>query len=373
MSKKIALGMSGGVDSSVCAHLLTELGHQVTGVYLECWKAPGCRTDQDRTDALAVALDLKIPFQVLDFKTAYRERVVATFLEQYRNGLTPNPDILCNTEIKFGLFHEWALKHGFDAIATGHYAARSQMEDGSWRLHIPADSWKDQTYFLHQITQKQLATTHFPLEKYQKDRVRTLARTLRLPNADKKDSVGICFIGDINVHHFLEEHLGTNPGEVVNSAGEILGTHRGLWFYTIGQRGGFQLDAARVSRSSTGEKILKQNIPPFYVINKKTESNQLVVGFGAETAQQQFGVSHPHWIGHTPPTKPNSPISALVRIRHTGELLGCTLSSYSEILLTVKLDHSTRGIAEGQYAVFYTDQGVCLGGGVITLDPLVMQ
>ena len=203
--KSIALGMSGGVDSSLCAHLLTEQGYDVTGVYLECWKAPGCRSEQDRKDALKVALELDIPFQVLDFKQAYRDRVVEYFFEEYQAGRTPNPDVVCNREIKFGLFYDWAMEQGFDAVATGHYAALAANDAGTPQLVVPKDDYKDQTYFLWQLRPKQLRHSVFPLADLTKDEVRAAAEDRGIHVADKDDSVGICFIGDIDVHAFLEE------------------------------------------------------------------------------------------------------------------------------------------------------------------------
>ena len=399
---KIALGMSGGVDSSLCAHLLVEQGYDVTGVYLECWRAPGCRTDADRKDALDVALSLDIPFKVLDFKETYREKVVENFFAEYAAGRTPNPDVLCNKEIKFGLFYDWAMEQGFDFVATGHYADISALPDNSLTLTIPTDEHKDQTYFLYLLKQEQLSHILFPLAKFTKQAVREEARRRSLPVADKKDSVGICFIGDINVHEFLRERLGENPGEVVDTAGRVIGTHQGLWFYTIGQRHGFTLQAKTVIHLPDGSTLDRQNIPPFYVIAKNPTKNQLIVGFGAETLRDSFIIKNPHWIaGSFADTAlalslsipPDAPLDCLVRIRHTGALLPCSLttdgthkdaSSRSNNAgfqsaadeapcLTVRLAEPTKGIAEGQSAVFYLplelqmSRVALLGGGAITL------
>jgi tRNA-specific 2-thiouridylase len=367
MSKKVALGMSGGVDSSVCAQLLVEHGYEVTGVFLECWRAPGCRSEEDRKDALTVALNLKIPFQVLDFKDTYKQKVVEYFFHEYEAGRTPNPDVMCNKEIKFGLFYDWAMANGFDAVATGHYA---QIEEVKGIKHLTAavDEHKDQTYFLYLLRQDQLDHILFPIGHLTKPDVRQLAEQYGLHNAAKKDSVGICFIGDINVHNFLFERLGENPGQVVDTQGNVIGKHTGLWFYTIGQRHGFTIDATTLVKQDDGTTINKHNIPPFYVIGKIPEKNQLVVGFGSETFQKTFDVSQLHLIKQGHPSELVDSSSLLVRIRHTGQLLPCHVTSTPDNL-TVTLNQPVQGIAEGQSAVFYQPAGeslICLGGGVIT-------
>lgn len=362
---KIALGMSGGVDSSVAACLLKEQGHDVSGVYLECWRAPGCRTDQDRKDALSVALQLEIPYQVLDFKTAYREKVVEYFFEEYEAGRTPNPDVLCNREIKFGLFYDWAMAQGFDAIATGHYAQilPDPGKQNQLVLATSADTHKDQTYFLYRLRAEQLPHILFPIGHLHKTEVRELAQKYELPVATKKDSVGICFIGDINVHDFLKERLGEKPGEVVDTSGNVIGNHQGIWFYTIGQRHGFHVNNALAVAQADGSSLTKELIPPFYVIAKDATTNRLIVGFGAETQTQSFAVSQLHWIN------PNDNVTGktLVRIRHTGALLPATFDPSSN---QVTLDTPIQGIAPGQSAVFYQELPNQLGykssgGGLI--------
>lgn len=370
--KKVALGMSGGVDSSVSAVLLKEAGYDVTGVFLECWRAPGCRAEEDRKDALAVALKLGIPFQVLDFKDTYKQKVVEYFFDTYKAGRTPNPDVLCNKEIKFGLFYDWAMEQGFDAIATGHYAqikrssqssvlsSQSDTNTESRKLKaenclcLSKDLWKDQTYFLYRLREDQLAHIIFPIGHLLKSEVRALAAIYNLLNANKPDSQGICFIGEINVHNFLKERLGENPGDVVDTSGNVIGRHKGLWFYTIGQRHGF--DNAFVVKNIKG--ITKQAIPPFYVIKKDGEKNQLVVGFGAETYTDNFSVEDFHLINSKYDIQ-NTKYKHTVRIRHTGKLLPCRIEGH-----IVTLQEPQQGIASGQSAVFYADT-VCLGGGVI--------
>lgn len=364
MTKKIALGMSGGVDSSLCAHLLKERGYKVTGVYLECWNQPGCPADADRQDALKIAMKLNIPFQVLDFTKEYQGKVIDDFFNQYQKGNTPNPDVLCNQFIKFGLFYDWAIKNSFDAVATGHYAKVAEM-NGEHKLAVPTDKHKDQTYFLYRLEGKQLPQIIFPLSQMTKEKVREEAAKRGLHVADKKDSVGVCFIGNVNVGQMLKERLGENPGEVVDTDGNIIGRHRGLWFYTIGQRSGFSIDQTSLVKTNDGKTINKQNIPPFYVIKKQTKSNRLVVGFGVETLRNNFAVKDLHWINQEPSTKECQNI--LVRIRHTGDLLPAVIEVDKQTA-TVKLEDGIKGIAPGQSAVFYLKKGratICLGGGLI--------
>jgi tRNA-uridine 2-sulfurtransferase len=365
---KVALGMSGGVDSSLAAHLLVEQGYEVTGVYLECWRAPGCRTDEDRKDALQVALGLNIPFQVLDFKEAYRQQVVEYFFNEYQAGRTPNPDVMCNKEIKFGLFYNWAMSNGFDYVATGHYA---QSDTSQGQLLTSADSFKDQTYFLYLLKQDQLKKILFPVGGLTKRQVREEAQRRNISVAAKKDSVGICFIGDINVFEFLKERLGENPGEVVDVEGNVIGKHNGLWFYTVGQRHGFTVNNTLV-KESEGKIVEKTLMPPFYVIDKIADKNQLVVGFGAQTFKSEIKATQLHWISGTPEIDQQLQI----RIRHTGELVPAkiTFPNTSQKSTEAKIEFSQplKGVAEGQSIVFYTPEStdsqrlVCLGGGIIS-------
>lgn len=216
---RVMIGLSGGVDSAVSAYLLKEQGYDVVGVNLVCWdEGPHCRAREDRKDALSVALHLGIPFKVLDFQKEYKERVIDRFYADYAKGLTPNPDIWCNSEIKFGLFMDFVKKEGFDFLATGHYAKKVES-DGEFKLMIPKDKHKDQTYFLYQLSQEDLGMILFPLGELEKTKVRKIAKEAGLPVAEKKDSVGICFVGDVDVQAFLRRRLKEESGEVVDVKG----------------------------------------------------------------------------------------------------------------------------------------------------------
>ncbi len=423
---KVAMGISGGVDSAVAALLLMEQGYDVTAVHLYCWppkseiekdhmtreawiKKNGCRADEDRGFALKTALELGIPFKVLDFSEEYNSKVINYFYDEYEAGRTPNPDVMCNSEIKFGLFLKWALENGFDYIATGHYAKLISDTDNSsydhipllatdnlslpasdnyldsrlefppmagpsnsslrsvaqrnvaqrsnlYRLMIPEDKHKDQTYFLWKLTQKELAHVLFPLGDLEKNEVRKLAEKANLGVAKRKDSQGICFVGNIEAREFLARRLKENPGKVLDMQGEEIGKHDGVWFYTIGQRGGWEItpDAQR--------KFAENGVTPvFYVVGKDAKKNILTVGEEKEAAGDQFEVGSLNKISDT---KWNMD-DLIVRIRHGGELIGARGMKTDDGLMII-LDKSIRGIASGQSAVFYTENGECLGGGVIS-------
>lgn len=421
--KKVAVGISGGVDSAVSALLLKKAGFDVVGVHLYCWppkseiekdgitreewiKKSGCRADEDKNFALKTALELEIPFKILDFSEEYNQKVIKYFYDEYEAGRTPNPDVMCNSEIKFGLFLDWALENGFDYIATGHYAklvtdtqsnifsitntplvpdeiilpaqnfsgsqgsesqiatpAQSTLRNpvtkgiGSEniRLFIPEDKHKDQTYFLWKLTQKELAHVLFPLGELKKEMVRKIAEEAKLTVATRKDSQGICFVGNVEAREFLARRLKENPGKVVNKDGIEIGTHDGVWFYTIGQRGGWSMNP-----EAQKDYVEKGETPIFYVIGKDAKTNTLVVGLADEATEDQFEVGEINKI-----TKDKWKTHSLkVRIRHGGELVGARILENGDFM-TVVLDKQLRGIASGQSAVFYSDEGECLGGGVI--------
>lgn len=402
--KKVAVGLSGGVDSSLSAALLIEQGYEVTGVFLECWRAPGCRVDEDRKDALDVALGLGIPYQVLDFKQAYKDRVVEYFYREYEAGRTPNPDTMCNREIKFGMFYDWALRQAqgkptFDYVATGHYARVTQRHDDTvaqrHELVRGADPKKDQSYFLYQLRPEQLAHILFPIGHLTKAEVRAEAEKRNLKTATKPDSQGICFIGEVNVTNFLKERISEKSGDVVikltDEAVEklksqklkfktttqrakvidnqylVIGTHSGIPFYTIGQKVGQELDRKWLARLHE-EGLVNldpQNMPSLFVIEKDVDKNILVVGKESETFSNSFSIIESNWLDQDFSDKET--FEAYVRIRHGGELVKA-LFTKKENKLEVTLDQPIKGIAQGQAAVIYSSDKIdakIIGGGII--------
>lgn len=366
---KVAIGLSGGVDSAVAAALLKEQGYEVTAVFLECWREPGCRTHEDRKDALKVALKLKIPFKVLDFRREYKRKVMDWFYRELKKGRTPNPDVVCNQEIKFGLFLKWAIKNKFDYVATGHYAkigygsatrnfqvlARPPRADMTALLKfaLPApiyllqsvDKQKDQTYFLAMLNQKQLSRVLFPVGGMTKKQVRQEAKKRGLAVWDKKDSTGICFINhDLSFEEFVKRKVKEHQGEVVNLKGEEIGKHKGVEFYTIGQRHGFKIIDKSIRR------------PKYYVVDKDLEKNRLVVGLKRDLARKEFEVEKWSWISRH---KGLQGETLKVRIRHQGRLISGKIAAKK-----VKLREAVEGVASGQVAVIYNGL-VCLGGGMI--------
>jgi tRNA-specific 2-thiouridylase len=344
---KVAVGLSGGVDSSVSAYLLQQAGYDVTGVHMMCWdsKIDGCTADKDRADAVSVAAKLNIKFEPLNFVDQYKARVIDYFYSEYEKGRTPNPDVMCNKEIKFGLFLDWAINNGFDYIATGHYARVSGPDAGGvYSLLKGVDETKDQSYFLYLLDQQKLSKVLFPVGNMQKTEVRKTAKQAELPVFNKPDSMGICFVGEVDIKSFLKTRIKEKKGDVVNSSGDVLGTHNGVWFYTIGQRHGFTID--------------KYVGMPLYVIGKDVEKNHLVVGFAKEAQQTLFKVEEPHWIGANLLDN-SSALNCEVRVRHLGQLYKATLNR--DLLVATQIP--VTGIASGQCAVFY--QGDKLVGGAI--------
>ena len=335
------VGLSGGVDSAVSAALLARQGYRVVGAFIRIsLEGYPCTAGQDRIDAMRAAAHLGIPFKEVDLSREYRERVFAESMREFSEGRTPNPDALCNREIKFGLFFEWALAQGADVVATGHYA---QTKDGL--LFEGADPGKDQSYFLWAVPQEALARTLFPVGGMQKPRVRALARKLGLPNAARKDSQGLCFLGSVSLSDMLKKELHPAPGAVLNEAGEVIGAHQGAALYTMGQRHGFSLKAQGPSAA------------PLYVIGKDARANTITVSerrFPAGAARTELVLSDANWIG---PVE-NGP--CLARYRYRQELIGAELDAQAGTVTLMEPHYAP----PGQSLVAYK-HGRCLGGGVI--------
>jgi tRNA-specific 2-thiouridylase len=353
-SNKVVVGLSGGVDSAVSAYLLKKEGYEVSGVYLMCWKEPGCRAEGDRKDALRTAVELGIPFRVLDFREEYKNIVMNYFYKEYREGRAPNPDILCNSVIKFGIFYEWAMNEGYDFVATGHYA----KTDGE-RLMAAKDMGKDQSYFLYRIKKEQLRHILFPVGDLYKSEVREIAKKENLSVAAKKDSMGICFVGDINVRKFLEEKLGVKKGNVVLSDGMVVGEHDGYWFFTIGYRGGW-----RRKNKIGSEKLKGDAMPKLYVTSIDKEKNLVTVGTREEAMRGEFELEQINWIDK----EEFGGDELYIKVRNTGDLLKAKLEGLDKDRLRVILERKEFGIASGQSGLVYkrnADGYEILGGGVI--------
>jgi tRNA-specific 2-thiouridylase len=350
---RVVVGMSGGVDSSVAAWLLKEQGYEVVGLFMKNWEDDDtdeyCTSREDLVDAVSVAELIGIEIEAVNFAKEYRDRVFQNFLDEYRAGRTPNPDVLCNAEIKFKAFLDHALKLGAERIATGHYACVRDV-DGRFELLKALDPAKDQSYFLYRLNQAQLARTLFPLGQMVKRDVRALAQRLGLPNHAKRDSTGICFIGERPFREFLMRYLPTSPGPMETPEGEQVGTHQGLMYYTIGQRQGLGIGGA-------GDA--------WYVAGKAMGRNALIVVQGHEhpalfrSALQAGQLS---WIAQTAPAAP-APYMAKTRYRQPDT--ACTLEQVNIDGCTVAFPTQQRAITPGQSVVLYSGE-VCLGGGIIT-------
>lgn len=341
---KVAIGLSGGVDSAVSAWLLQQAGFKVHAVFLKCYpNTPGCQSDQDLQDAIKVASLLDIPLMTIDFIEEYRQLVLEDFFGEYQKGRTPNPDVLCNERIKFGLFFDTVMERtGADYFATGHYA-RVQEVRGQVRLLRGVDEGKDQSYFLYRVAPEALVQTIFPVGDLPKQMIRQIATYANLPVAGKHDSTGICFVGQVDLVKFLSERIDVQPGKIVTKDGEVVGTHRGVWFYTIGQRRGFETTVNK----------------PLYVIGKNVDRNELVVGDEEDLYVSSFDVNQ-----LTQATLEGSlPARVGVRVRNLGEVVPAAVN-LGDGVLHVTLTEPLRAVAPGQSAVLY-DGEVVLGGGVI--------
>ncbi len=356
MTKRVVVGMSGGVDSAVTALLLKQQGYEVIGLFMKNWEdddnSQYCSSRQDLLDAVSVADTIGIPIEAVNFSKAYKERVFSYFLREYQAGRTPNPDILCNAEIKFKAFLDHAIALGADCIATGHYAAVREV-DGCFQLCKAADDSKDQSYFLHRLNQVQLSKAMFPLGKMFKSDVRRIAEQHGLSNHAKKDSTGICFIGERPFREFLNRYLPTHAGEMRTPTGEVVGQHIGLSFYTIGQRQGLGIGGAK---NASGE--------PWFVYGKDMANNHLLVVQGHDHPALQAPsllALDSHWISGTAPALHHA-YAAKTRYRQADA--PCQLLDLNAQQCTIAFEQPQWAITPGQSVVLY-DGDVCLGGAII--------
>jgi len=357
VNKKVFVGLSGGVDSSVSAALLKKRGFDVSGVFIKVWQpniklSGGCTWREDRLDAMRVCAKLNIPFYTLDLEKKYKKEVVDYMISEYRMGRTPNPDVMCNKYIKFGGFFDWAIKKGADYVATGHYA-RIKKNNNEYLLLAGNDKNKDQSYFLWTLNQRQLAKTFFPVGNIKKNKVRKLAKDFGLLTATKKDSQGLCFIGKVDMADFLKNFIKTKPGHVLNLKGEIIGHHQGAELYTIGQRHGYV-----ITKSTPNDN---RN----FVVEKNIKNNTIVVSNNLHkeksSSHKEFILSNINWIlGKFPDAKKK--YSA--RIRYRGILGPCLLRRYKKNKFKILFEDEQISPAIGQSIVVY-DGEICLGGGII--------
>lgn len=386
--KKVLMALSGGIDSAVSLHLLQKEGYDVEAAFMKNWSSTkGLKYDEcpwlvDRQDALRVAAFLKVPLHTLDFEKQYEKAVLGYFFTEYKAGRTPNPDVMCNKEIKFKLLYNWAMENGFDYIATGHYAqvqevrskkqevltrhseaksknlkkrsfAGAQDDSGRYNLLRSKDEFKDQTYFIYNIKTEQLPHVLFPVGHLKKPQVRAIAKKIGLPNAEKKESMGLCFVGRIRLKDFLEQKLKPKAGPILDQSGKKIGQHEGLHTYTIGQRQGIRVGSGG----------------PYYVLQKDLKSNTLVVTNNPNDPKleiQEIQIHSVNWI-----SEPAAyPLKAKGRYRHQGELVDVTVEPVEgrvnarDQSYIVKFKKPQKAIASGQSLVLY-DKKVCIGGGVI--------
>jgi len=355
-AQKVIVGLSGGVDSAVAASLLLQQGYRVEALFMKNWDeddADGyCPAEQDLADARAVAEQLDIKLHTISFSTEYWDRVFAFFLDEYRAGRTPNPDILCNQEIKFRAFLDYALDLGAERIATGHYA-RIDCSGDHCRLLKGLDPDKDQSYFLYRLNQRALKHSLFPLGELHKPEVRAMAEQQGFPNFAKKDSTGICFIGERKFKDFLQRFIPAQPGDIISVDGDSLGQHQGLMFHTIGQRQGLGIGGIH---ATSGEA--------WYVVDKDMAGNRLIVAQGNNHPalfKPALEAKDLHWVSGTAPT---APLRCHARIRYRQSDQACEIVELEDDSARVSFDTAQRAVTPGQAIVFYSAD-VCLGGGTI--------
>ena len=346
------MGMSGGVDSAVSALLLKEQGFDVECIFMKNWEedSPYCTAEQDYNDALLASNHLGLQLKTVNFSKEYKEKVFDLFLKEYAAGRTPNPDTLCNKEIKFKAFLNYALKLGASHIATGHYA-RLDISNGSFQLRKGIDGNKDQSYFLFMLNQQQLGNTIFPIGEMTKKDVRNLAKEKGLPNHDRKDSTGVCFIGERNFTEFLHQYFKSDPGNMATKGGKTVGKHDGLMFYTLGQRQGLGIGGGHSEKEE-----------PWYVVDKNLKKNKLIVAQGHEHPDlfhSQVIVEDLHWISDYTPS--SNELNAKIRYRQKDQPCSVNISNGTA---NVTFEKPQFAVTPGQAAVYYKDD-ICLGGGTI--------
>ena len=363
---RIVVGMSGGVDSSVAALLLKRQGHEVIGVFMNNWEekdeAGVCTSERDWSDVRRVCDVIDIPYYSVNFARQYMDRVFSHFLEEYRRGRTPNPDVLCNREIKFSAFLDFAMTLGADKIATGHFAGVERRADGRYHLLRARDENKDQTYFLYMVGQRGLSSAVFPLTHYTKAEIRQIAHDNGIPVFDKKDSTGVCFIGERNFKQFLQNYLPAQPGDMVTVDGRVVGRHDGLMYYTPGQRRGLGIGGG-----GNGER--------WFVVDKDLAHNRLIVEQGEESGRllsRSAEADDAHWVLGEPPAEPGERVHLMARFRHRQTLQGVTVTVLDSKTIHIDFDEHQRAITPGQAVVLY-DGDECLGGATIDSDERIVK
>lgn len=353
---RVVVGMSGGVDSSVTAYLLKQQGYDVIGIFMKNWDDTDengvCTATEDYKDVALVASQIGIPYYSVNFQKEYWDRVFEYFLQEYKRGRTPNPDVMCNKEIKFKAFLDYALELGADYVATGHYAQIERLKDGTVKMLRGVDQNKDQTYFLSQLSQEQLQKAMFPLGGMEKKEVRAIAEKAGLATAKKKDSTGVCFIGERNFKHFLSEYLPAQPGQMVTLEGKNMGTHDGLMYYTIGQRQGLGIGGQG------------KNNEPWFVVGKDLKTNTLYVGQGFHHEAlyaTSLNASQLHFTTHE---KRPKEFTCTAKFRYRQNDTPVTVRLVENDKAEVIFSQPVRAITPGQAVVFY-DGMECLGGGLI--------
>ena len=355
---RIVVGMSGGVDSSVTALLLKRQGHEVIGVFMNNWEEKDengvCTSERDFSDVRSVCDLLDIPYYSVNFAKEYRERVFSYFLEEYRRGRTPNPDVLCNREIKWNVFLKFALSLGAEKLATGHFARLDHTDRDGWRLLRAADENKDQTYFLYMIGQEALSHALFPVGHLTKAEIREIARENNIPVSEKKDSTGVCFIGERNFKQFLSQYLPAQPGDMKTPDGKTVGRHDGLMYYTLGQRRGLGIGG-----SGDGRR--------WFVVGKDLKNNVLLVEQGEDSPllyTDATVIEDLTWISGRAPLREGETLACRARFRHRQPLQDVSVRLRPDGKMDVSFAQPQRAITPGQSAVLYLDE-VCLGGGII--------